>query len=157
MLLVLACTASGPDSTGETDHPVDTSSPWEAPVVVVNEFMADNATTVVLDDGSSPDWVELYNAGKDMSLEGWGLSDTPGEPHKQVLSGALGAGEFRLVTLEFGLSADGEQVGLYAAGGAALDVVVFGPQTEDVAAARSPDGGPDWVYVGGGTPGAANE
>ncbi len=125
--------------------------------MVVNEFMADNETTLVLADGSSPDWVELYNPGKPVALDGWGLSDDPNEPHRQLLYGSLGSGSYRLVELDFGLAADGEQVGLYAAGGGALDVVVFGPQAPDVSAARSPDGGEAWAYVAGGTPGAPNE
>jgi len=29
----------------------------------INEFMADNDITVVSSDGSSPDWIELFNAG----------------------------------------------------------------------------------------------
>lgn len=152
-MLLLACTAA----TLDTQEPDDTAGSWEPPVVVVNEFMADNESTWVLEDGSSPDWVELYNPGKAVILDGWGLSDDPEEPHRQRLYGSLGTGSYRLVELEFGLSADGEQIGLYAAGGGALDVVVFGPQVADVAAARSPDGGETWTYIAGGSPGASNE
>jgi hypothetical protein len=160
MLLLLACTGPEPADSVEDTEPVevvDTSPPWVAPDVVVNEFMADNETVLVLEDGTSPDWVELFNRGRQVDLEGWGLSDDSSDPHKQRLSGSMDEGAHLLVVLDFGLSTEGEQVGLYGPGGVAMDRVDFGAQGPDIAAARSPDGGTEWVFVVGGTPGEANE
>jgi hypothetical protein len=44
--------------------------------VVINEAMADNATTLVDDAGNNPDWVELYNTGaQSVILSGWKFTD----------------------------------------------------------------------------------
>lgn len=161
MLLLLACTPTVDSADDSVDsEPVeveDTSPPWVAPNVVLNEFMADNESVLVLEDGTSPDWVELFNVGRAVDLTGWGLSDSGDDPHKQRLSGSLDEGGLLLVLLDFGLASEGEQVGLYGPGGVPVDRVDFGAQGPDIAAARSPDGGTEWVFVLGGTPGEANE
>lgn len=47
----------------------------------VAEFMAANETGITDEDGSRSDWIELCNPGPDaVALEGWGLSDDPGDP-----------------------------------------------------------------------------
>jgi len=47
--------------------------------VVITEFMAENDGTVEDEDGDTPDWIELYNAGTNgVNLNGWYLTDTPG-------------------------------------------------------------------------------
>ncbi len=156
MFLLLACLSGEDTGTLESESPVDTGPLWSPPQVLINELMADNEGSLLVDQ-ESPDWVELFNADEDpLDLTGWSLSDDPDEPDRQSLSGVLEAGGFLLVILDFGLAAEGEQVGLYAPGGAPLDRVHFGAQQPDVAAARRPDGGSDWVYVWGGSPGASN-
>ncbi len=40
--------------------------------LVINEFMADNETTVADQDGEYDDWIEFYNNGnEDISLSGY--------------------------------------------------------------------------------------
>ena len=43
--------------------------------------MAENDGTVEDEDGDTPDWIEIYNAGTNgVNLNGWYLTDTPGNP-----------------------------------------------------------------------------
>lgn len=45
--------------------------------VVINEFMADNATTLTDQQRAYSDWIELHNSGPEaVNLEGWSLTDT---------------------------------------------------------------------------------
>ena len=51
--------------------------------VRVNEVMSSNGETLQDENGDSPDWVELYNAGSSaVNLEGFGLSDNANRPFK---------------------------------------------------------------------------
>src|SRR5437763_8327243 len=44
--------------------------------ILINEFMAANARTLLDEDGASSDWIELYNSGSDsVNLDGWFLTD----------------------------------------------------------------------------------
>ncbi|MBN1779872.1 lamin tail domain-containing protein, partial [bacterium] len=53
--------------------------------VVINEVMARNAATIADEDGDYSDWIELYNPGdQSVNLEGFALSDDPGDPFKWV-------------------------------------------------------------------------
>ncbi len=46
--------------------------------VVINEFMADNKTTLADEDGSYSDWIEIYNTNiTSVNLSGWSLTDDP--------------------------------------------------------------------------------
>ncbi len=51
--------------------------------VVINEFMAANATGLADEDGDHSDWIELYNQGAvAVDLEGWCLTDDAADPAK---------------------------------------------------------------------------
>jgi hypothetical protein len=67
--------------------------------VVINEFAPANKGAVQDEDGDSPDWIELYNAGSNPAdLAGWGLSDDSLKPFKWVFPAKLlQPGEFILV------------------------------------------------------------
>lgn len=67
--------------------------------VRINEVMSSNASTLADEEGDFSDWIELYNSGNQgVSLEGWGLSDSPGKPFKWVFPEVfLPAGEYLLV------------------------------------------------------------
>ncbi|MCH2372967.1 MAG: lamin tail domain-containing protein [Planctomycetes bacterium] len=71
--------------------------------VRINEVMARNRSTVVVDDLGRPiiqDWVELYNpTGRTASLNGLTLSDDPDEPDKYRFPAGrtLAPGEFLIV------------------------------------------------------------
>jgi hypothetical protein len=64
------------------------TSPPAAPEICINELMPDNVIAAVQEDGSSPDWVELYNpTPREISLDGWSLTDDPEDPWKSRLDG----------------------------------------------------------------------
>ncbi len=68
--------------------------------VVINEFMASNATTLADEDGDYEDWIELYNpTSETVDLAGWGLSDDLDAPFKWAFSPGttIGPGAYLLV------------------------------------------------------------
>ena len=67
--------------------------------VAINEFMASNQNDIQDEDGSRPDWIELYNSGTDTyALEGHFLTDDPDNLDKwRFPAVSLGAGEYLLV------------------------------------------------------------
>lgn len=49
--------------------------------VVINEFLADNLTGLLDEDGQTEDWIELWNRGTNaVTLLGWSLTDDPDNP-----------------------------------------------------------------------------
>ena len=58
--------------------------------------------------------------------------------------------------VSFGLSVDGEMIGLLDAQGTEIDKVMFGPQTVDVSEGRVPDGAASVALLPLPTPGLAN-
>ena len=132
--------------------------------------MASNAGSLELEDGSTPDWIELANGGdQDVSLAGWSISDDLDRPRRHLFDEELvvPAGGYLLLFaddgatsayLGFGLKAEGETIVLTDPHGRRIDGVKFGQQQPDVAAARVVDGDPDadWRYVIDGTPGTSN-
>lgn len=52
-------------------------------VLVINEIMAINDSSIKDEDGDYSDWIELYNGSSDdISLAGWSLTDDPEKPGK---------------------------------------------------------------------------
>ncbi len=179
--LLVACTgpASGyiggpPEATTpETDDDdlvIDDDDLAEGPLLLINEFMADNEGSVLDDDGVASDWLELFNAGDEaVPLDGYGLSDDWTAPDLHVMTGGLvlgpghhlllwasgdaGAGVFHL---GFRLSSQGEAFGLFDPDGEALDWVSYPPQTADHARGRAWDGADEWQEIPAGTPGESN-
>ena len=50
----------------------------QAADLIINEFMADNASTLQDEDGDFSDWIELQNvSSRTLTLEGWHLTDDP--------------------------------------------------------------------------------
>lgn len=112
---------------------IATSSVAAAQDVYITEFLAQNETGLVDEDGDHTDWVELYNAtASDITLTGWTLSDDAGEPGKWTFPGeVLPAGTFLIVFASdkdrgvagaqlhtnFKLSGGGEFLGLFRADG----------------------------------------
>jgi hypothetical protein len=132
----------------------------------INEFMPDNHGVLVSDSGATKDWIELHNPGNDyVEIRGWSLSDDLSEPRKGVIEGQpLYPGEFRVLSfetdgLDFALSSDGGDVGLYDATGRG-SIIHYGPVPEDFSVARRTDccTGSDCLgLVFGGTPGTTND
>ncbi len=139
----------------------------------LNEFMADNDTTVADEMGEYDDWLEVFNAGDEpVGLAGLFLSDNLENPAKWALPElVLEAGGFLLVWCDedldqgplhasFKLSAGGEELGLFAgfaAGNAPIDTLVFGAQAADVSLGRWPDGDGAWAVMDRATPGGSND
>lgn len=156
------------DTAGDTGDTGDTTVAW--PALVLNEFMASNSSTIADASGAWPDWIELYNpTDAAVSLGGWSLTDDLLIPDKHVLDASLSvpAGGFLLLWadndldegaahIDFKLSADGEQLGLFAPDGTALDSLEFGPQLTDLSTARQPDGAATWIVTDAPTPGESN-
>ena len=103
---------------------------------VINEFLASNSSGLVDDNGSTTDWIEIFNAGdQTINLAGYSLTDNPGDTSKFVFGSQLiGAGDYLVVFAGddaaptvgndvytgFGLSSAGEYVGLYDPFGAVV-------------------------------------
>jgi len=135
----------------------------------INEILADNETTVADELGDYDDYVELYNgAGQTVSLEGFGLSDDHRDPFRWTLpaTASVAPGERLMLWLDgepeqgelhapFSLSAAGEELFLFDAGGALVDFMVFDAQQTDIAHARFSDAS-SWVGALPPTPDAAN-
>jgi hypothetical protein len=141
--------------------------------LVINEFMADNGSTVADPQGHYDDWVEIYNYGAGtVDLGGMYLTDDLTNPTKwQFPAGTmLGPDSYLLVWADedvldnpnglhagFKLSAGGEEVALFSTNGTTLvDSISFGTQTEDVSYGRFPNGGSTWYFMDDPTPNAAN-
>ena len=158
-----------PDGLGEgydrqvfhTPTPGTDNNPISVVVDVrINEWMASNDSTIADPaDGKFQDWVELYNAGDaTANLSGYTLTDDLLNPDKFTvpLGTFLDAGEYMLVWADkepeqnepglelhvnFSLASGGEEIGLFAPDGSAMDTVTFSTQIDDVAEGRWPDGG----------------
>lgn len=145
-----------------------------ANALVINEFMASNASVLADANGAYPDWIEIRNLGSDeVSLEGWAISDEATEPGRAPLSSALavqGGGHLLLFAdgdvqegddhLPFRLSAGGEDLVLSFDAGSgyeSVDGLSFGAQETDVSQARQPDGTGEWEADASPTPGEPND
>jgi hypothetical protein len=164
--------ADPPDASGTSyEFIVD----YRPPSLLINEFMADNET--VWDDpdeaGGFPDWIELYNPGPGtVDLSGRYLTDDLNDPTKfRVADGiTISAGGFLVFYADndpeqgplhtnFGLSKDGESVGLFdvdAVGNRPIDSYAFGPQAADRSEGRCPDNRDAWDSFAIPSPGEAN-
>lgn len=122
--------------------------------LVINEFLASNATIVADQNGEYDDWIELYNnTGNLLNLDSLYLSDSYANPLKWhfPVGTALGANSYLIVwadtdTLQSGLhtnyklSAGGERLILSYSNGTVVDSISFGVQTVDISWGRYPNG-----------------
>jgi hypothetical protein len=173
LLGLLACkgetqqnTDSGTCEDCDTD---DSASPegWDGPTVIINEFMADNATTVATPGGEYVDWIELYNlTNETVDLTGWTITDDLDEPTLFTIESlVIVPGGFSLLWADglkvpghvaFKLGKDGEEIGLYDAQGNAHTRLVYDAQATDWSAARMPDGSANWKIIDDASPGTTN-
>ncbi|MDZ7336139.1 MAG: CotH kinase family protein [candidate division KSB1 bacterium] len=142
------------------------------PPVVINEFMASNKRTLADEYGEYDDWIELYNAdSQPFNVKGMFLSDDPAHSTRWMLPDTTIAPKgFLLIWADgdptqgklhtnFRLSADGEQLVLFATmaeGNYLIDTRTFNAQQTDVSYGRLPDGGKKWSAMPP-TPGAPNK
>ena len=138
--------------------------------IVINEFMADNSSTIQDPQGKYEDWIELFNkSNQDISLNGWYLTDDATKPNKwQFHDISIKAGDYLLIwadedLLDEGLHADiklsksGEFIGLYDKDLNLIDSYSFGAQSSDVSEARIPNGTGDFVKSKIPTPNSENK
>ncbi|MCA9149773.1 MAG: lamin tail domain-containing protein, partial [Planctomycetales bacterium] len=126
-----------------------TIDPNNAPTVLINEVLADNASAYAV-DGAFVDVIELYNYGTStVDLSGYGVGDSASNlrPFAFPAGTTLGAGEYLLLTadaslagpgfhLNFGLNRQGDGVFLSTPGGSVVDSVEFGHQLTDYSIGR---------------------
>ncbi len=142
--------------------------------VVINEFMADNATTIADPQGDYDDWIELRNlTSAPVNLTGHYLTDNPANPRKWPFPNGttIPANGYLLVWADengtatpglhanFKLAKDGEQILLIDSdvkNNQVLDTVVFGAQTTDVSYGRTAANAEVWATMAA-TPNAANQ
>jgi hypothetical protein len=141
-------------------------------IIVINEVMASNTTTIQDRDGDYPDWIELFNAGDlEVDLTGYGLSDDPDDPFKWVFPNtSLAPGGFKLIFASdknyssenpylhtnFKVKAGGELLLLSDTTGFIVDQINTVEISSDLSWGRQPDGSTDWLFFTETTPGESN-
>lgn len=139
--------------------------------LVINEFMADNITTIQDPSGEYDDWIELYNpTSSPIILTGRYITDKPNNLTKYLftqLNLYINPGEYLILWCDeqqsqpgihtnFKLSNDGEFIALVESDGVTIiDSITFGVQKADTSFGRSPDASVNWSFMGP-TPGTAN-
>jgi|GEM_PF-664013 len=141
-------------------------APW-ASALEIREFLAENETGLLSEDGKTEDWIEIYNnSGSSVDLGGYHLTDDQAEPMKwRFPTMDLAAGGTLVVFASsenrrdpadnlhtnFKLGRGGEYLALTDPAGAVVDAFdpAYPPQFEDVSYS-------DAGYHNTPTPGAAN-
>ena len=149
---------------------------YNPPALFINEFMADNGSTITDPQGEYEDWIEIYNASDEaIDIAGMYLTDNFSNqedwwqiPADYPDSTTVPANGFLLLWadndatdgiqhLNFKLSGGGEEIGIFAYYGSCLiDTVSFGEQTTDISFGRFPDGTENWIFMNTPTPGLSN-
>jgi hypothetical protein len=142
--------------------------------LIVNEIIASNSNTISDSSGNYEDWIEIYNPqANSQSLVDYYITDDISNPTKHKLSGnaselTIAANGYLIIWASgnpnrgathtnFGLSASGEVVFLFAPNGTTLiDSISFGNQKTDISYGRISDGAANWAYFTSPTPGASN-
>jgi hypothetical protein len=159
VLLGMVC-----DCTGQTTDASVVSN------IVINEFMANNKSTIQNSAGNYSDWIELYNpTDTTVDLSGMFLTDNLTDLKWQFNAGTIieSHGHLllwvdnnkRLGTLHtsFKLDKKGGVIALIAIDGTTiLDSVYYDKQIQDISFGRTLDGGSKWNYLLKPTPGESN-
>ncbi|MFH1197911.1 MAG: CotH kinase family protein [bacterium] len=139
--------------------------------LVINEFLASNASTNTDTNGEYDDWVEIYNpSSENVLLDGLYLTDSPALPNKWQFPNnniVVPAQGFVLVWCDddegqsglhtnFKFDAQGEFIGLVGTDGLSfIDSLSYGEQSTDISFGRYPDGSENWIQLPP-TPGSTN-
>lgn len=164
--------ASAPDNT--EDYILNTDA---LPSLIINEFMASNASCCPDTDSGEEeydDWIEIHNYGtSSVDIAGMYLSDNINNPFSDKISEddtdatTIPAGGYLLLWadgstsqgvnhLNFSLSTDGEEIGLFYIDGRTIDTYTFDTQSEDISWGRTTDAGTTWGALETPTPGQSN-
>lgn len=136
------------------------SDPQLTGVIVINELMALNTSTVADQDGEFDDWIELYNtSGETVDISGYFLSDDDNNTTKwRIPQGTSIPGKGFIVIwadsdlkqsglhADFKLSAEGEEVILSFPDDTQTDRIEYAANTLEQSYARVPDGTGDFLW-----------
>ena len=163
-VLVVGLSALSPGTgDGAFNAEVTATSP-----IRISEIVAANTSSLMLTDGTLPDWIELENTGEeDISLAGYALmcNDNPTDVYR-IQSAVIPAGGYILIYADggsdrgselhapFRLSASGETVVLMNAAGAVIDSVHTPEMIDDQAYSRDASG--EWTVSLAPSPGGKN-
>ena len=138
-------------------------------ILVINEFMAANESTIADEAGDYEDWIEIYyNIPGEISLDGYFLTDNLNNPSKWMFPDIEISGEGYLFVwtdddedegslhTNFKLSSSGEEIGFYDPDLNIIDEISFGEQTDDISYGRITDGNYSWEFFDTPTPGFSN-
>ncbi len=139
-------------------------------LLVINEVMPSNGTTIQDEAGDFDPWLEIYNPlPVDVAVGNLALTDEPANPVKWIFPDTnIGGQGFLLVWADgetaegplhanFSLATGGGWLGLAETGSQESIHAVIYPAIElDVAWAQIPDGSGNWLTTSIATPGAAN-
>ncbi len=142
----------------------------------INEFMADNGSTIADENGDYEDWIEIFNAGSSsVDIGGYYISDDLTNPTLWQIPSTdpsnttIPAGGFLLLWadkdtgdgslhIDIKLGSGGEDIVLLASDGiTVIDQLSFGPQSTDISYGRTLDGGIDFQLFTSPTPSSSNE
>ena len=139
--------------------------------IAVNEIMSSNVTSILDEDGSAQDWIELTNYGTEIvSLNGFGLTDDPTIPYKWTFPNVIlnpnsyllvwASSKNRIVVgqplhTNFKISSN-EQIILTNPMGILLSSAPATVLPQNVSLGRQPDGTGPYVYFYQSTPNASN-
>lgn len=180
LLFLAACDggSTDTDTSGGKDTTDTGGSTLVAPELVINEVLAANDTINADNAGEFDDWIEIYNASDAIiQLDGFYFTDDVEDPQQFELPAGRGLspGDFLLIWCDaqpeqqtatelhasFKMNKGGDTLFLYYYEGdqrAQADAIEWtDPQTEDIAAARIPDGSLEWELTNQPTPAAANK
>ncbi len=142
--------------------------------LVLNEFMAANASSYPDASGAFPDWIELFNTSStDVPMGSYAISDAAGQPLKHLLSDDLviPAGGYLMLFadgdvdqgpnhLSFRLRVNGEDLvlsRLVNSSAEIVDIHQYGEQLTDISEGRLPNGTGAFTELGTASPEAANQ
>lgn len=128
--------------------------------IVINEFMADNFSTVPDPSGEFDDWIELYNnTASPINLTGYFLSDKltnltkwtfPNvtiQPNSFLIVWADENGSQSGLHANFKLSSSGEAIYLCSPDTLMIDQIIFGQQQTDISMGRYPNGTGEFIFM----------
>jgi len=143
--------------------------------LVINGVLASNATVVRDPQGQYDDWIEIHNYGNTaVNVGGMYLTDDPAQPTMWQIPAnnpaatTIASGGYLLIWADndtadaglhanFQLSANGEDLSLFAADGRTLvDTFSFGEQRPDISYGRYPDAGNNLRLMAFASPGGPN-
>jgi len=146
------------------------SNTTSAQNIVINEVVSSNSSTILDEDKSSSDWIEIYNRGEaSLNLAGFGMTDDKTLPLKwEFPSVDIPAKGFLLVFASgknrttipmhtsFKISATGEFLALSDPAGRIIDSIRTPELITDLSFGRNPDGSICFAVLAKPTPGFGN-